>query len=100
MSSLPDKIRNKLKINAAIYNAQQIIELQNTFGSFKNWLDQQRGLTLKKWVLLFKNKFKFTGGEITKEFVISTGYLPGAHDENCKFYGQIKEIKQHKNKTT
>lgn len=32
-------IRNKLKVNAAIINAQKIIELQKEYGSFKGWLD-------------------------------------------------------------
>ena len=32
-------IRNKLKIHAAMYNAQQIVELQKEFGSFRKWLD-------------------------------------------------------------
>lgn len=77
-------IRNKLKINAAIYNAKKIIELQKEFGSFKNWLNKNHPLDLKSWIKLFKKTFKFTGNEITKEFLISTGYLPGAHIETCK----------------
>ena len=38
---------------------------------------------------LFKRTFVFTGGEITGEFLISTGYLPGAHDESCPVYAKI-----------
>ena len=76
-------IRNKLKINAAIYNAQQILALQREHGSFKNWLDTQKLKDKSEWVKLFKRTFKFTGGEITGEFLMSTGYLPGAHAEQC-----------------
>ena len=32
-------VRNRLKINAAIYNAQQILVLRQEYGSFQNWLD-------------------------------------------------------------
>lgn len=85
-------IRNKLKINAAIHNANQIIALQKEHGSFKNWLDKNHPLTREEWVKLFKKTFKFTGGEITNEFLMSTGYLPGAHSSDCKIYKRV--IKQ------
>ena len=85
-------IRNKLKVNAAIHNANQIIELQKEYGSFKSWLDHHHPKTKAEWVKLFKKTFKFTGGEITNEFLMSTGYLPGAHDENCSVYAQIKNL--------
>jgi DNA-3-methyladenine glycosylase I len=76
-------IRNKLKVNAAIHNAQQIQQLQAEFGSFKAWLDHHHPMPKTDWVKLFKKTFKFTGGEITGEFLMSTGYLPGAHDADC-----------------
>jgi len=82
-------IRNKLKVNAVIHNAKQIIHLQREYGSFKSWLDHQHPLTKDEWVKLFKKTFKFTGGEITKEFLMSTGYLPGAHIESCPVYHEI-----------
>ncbi len=85
-------IRNKLKVNAAIYNAQQIIALQKEHGSFKNWLDKMHPLTKDEWVKLFKKTFKFTGGEITNEFLMSTGYLKGAHDDNCPIYKVILKL--------
>lgn len=76
-------VRNKLKVNAAIHNAQQIQQLQSEFGSFKAWLDYHHPMPKTDWVKLFKKTFKFTGGEITGEFLMSTGYLPGAHDADC-----------------
>jgi DNA-3-methyladenine glycosylase I len=86
-------IRNKLKINAAIANAQSILRLQKEFGSFKNWLDQHHPLTKEEWVKLFKRTFKFTGGEIVNEFLMSTGYLPGAHESNCIVYKKVLKAK-------
>ncbi len=82
-------IRNKLKVNAAIYNAGQIIKFQKEFGSFKAWLDKNHPLKLEAWVKLFKKNFKFTGGEITNEFLISTGYLKGAHIKTCSVYNNV-----------
>ncbi|MEM6297385.1 MAG: DNA-3-methyladenine glycosylase I [Bacteroidota bacterium] len=83
-------IRNKLKVNAAIYNAQQILKLQATYGSFKAWLNAHHPQEKPDWVKLFKKTFKFTGGEITGEFLMSTGYLPGAHEESCPIFKEIQ----------
>ncbi len=82
-------IRNKLKINAAIFNAQKIVDIQGEYGSFKSWLDHNHPLLLDDWVELFKKRFKFTGKEITKEFLLSTGYLKGAHEKDCPILGKI-----------
>jgi DNA-3-methyladenine glycosylase I len=63
-------IRNRLKINAAIYNAQQIKLIQQEFGSFKSWLDHHCENTRLQWTQLFKKTFKFVGGEIVNEFLM------------------------------
>jgi DNA-3-methyladenine glycosylase I len=83
-------IRNRLKINAAIHNARVILDLQQKHGSFKNWLDAHHANSKENWVKIFKKTFLFTGGEIVNEFLMSTGYLPGAHTENCPVYHKIK----------
>ena len=82
-------IRNKLKVNAAIHNAQRIMELQQTFGSWQNWLDHHHPLEKEAWVKLFRINFKFVGGEIVNEFLMSTGYLRGSHDEGCPIYEKV-----------
>ena len=86
-------IRNRLKVQAAVYNAQQILMLQQEYGSFKNWLDAHHPLELAQWVKLFKQHFKFVGGEIVNEFLMSTGYLPGAHVEDCPIYAKVLAAK-------
>jgi DNA-3-methyladenine glycosylase I len=86
----PGVIRNRLKINAAIVNAQRIMELNKEYGSFKKWLDTHHPSSLEEWTKLFKKTFVFTGGEIVREFLVSTGYLEGAHTEDCYIYGQVK----------
>ncbi len=85
----PGIIRNKLKVNAAIENAKAILLLQKEFGSFENWLAQHHPKPITEWVKLFKKTFKFTGGEIVNEFLMSTGYLPGAHSSNCEIYAAV-----------
>lgn len=86
-------IRNKLKVNAAIVNAQRILEIQEEFGSFQNWLDEHHPQSKEDWVKLFRKHFKFVGGEIVNEFLMSTGYLKGAHNEDCPIYQKVLEQK-------
>lgn len=88
-------IRNRLKIDATIHNAKCILVIQKEFGSFKNWLDYHHPKSKEEWVKLFKTTFRFTGGEIVNEFLMSTGYLPGAHIESCPI---MKKVLKHKPK--
>jgi DNA-3-methyladenine glycosylase I len=88
-------IRNRLKINAAVENARVIRKIQEETGSFSKWLDMH---SMKisdpgDWTRLFRKTFRFTGGEIVNEFLMSTGYLPGAHSPDCPVFGRIKKIK-------
>lgn len=83
-------IRNRLKVNAVVYNAKQIQLIKHEFGTFKNWLDQHHPKSLVEWIKLFKKTFKFVGGEIVNEFLMSTGYLPGAHTEDCEIFEKVK----------
>ena len=85
-------IRNRLKVKAVIENARRIQGLRPEFGSFKGWLDAHHPLNLEEWTRLFKKTFVFTGGEIVNEFLVSTGYLPGAHDLDCPVYWQIDRL--------
>ena len=79
-------IRNRLKVDASIENAKRLLGIQKSHGSFAAWLDAHHPLEKPEWVKLFKRTFVFTGGEITGEFLMSTGYLPGAHVESCPVY--------------
>ena len=85
-------IRNRLKVDAAIENARRILELREEHGSFAAWLDAHHPRSKAEWVKLFKNTFRFTGGEITGEFLMSIGYLPGAHDPECPVYAAIAAL--------
>lgn len=82
-------IRNRLKVNAAIENARTILMLQQEFGSFSQWLAQHHPQPKEDWVKLFKKTFRFTGGEIVNEFLMSIGFLPGAHAEDCPVHQQL-----------
>lgn len=86
-------IRNRLKVNAAIENARTILVLQKQFGSFSAWIDAHHPLTKTEWTKLFKKTFRFTGGEIVNEFLMSIGYLPGAHVESCLVYKKVLRSK-------
>ena len=88
----PGIIRMRAKVLAAIANAQRIQELQTSHGSFMAWLDAYHPLPIVDWVKLFKKNFKFMGKETTKEFLMATSYLKGAHDDDCPIQSLI--IKQ------
>jgi len=82
-------IRNRLKVDAVIENAKRIQALRESHGSFAAWLDANHPKSRDEWRRLFKQTFVFTGGEIVGEFLISTGYLPGAHRIECPVYREI-----------
>jgi DNA-3-methyladenine glycosylase I len=82
-------IRNRLKVAAIIHNAGVIRELQAEHGSFGHWLEHHHPLSHADWITLFKRTFRFTGPEITGEFLMSTGYLPGAHRDDCPVQARI-----------
>jgi DNA-3-methyladenine glycosylase I len=82
-------IRNRLKVNAAIENARRLRALRSRFGGFAGWLDAHHPLDTTGWRALFKRTFVFTGGEIVREFLVSTGYLAGAHEPGCGVYAKV-----------
>jgi DNA-3-methyladenine glycosylase I len=85
----PGIVRNRLKIDAAISNARRILDLRASHGSFAGWLAAHHPRSKEEWVKLFKRTFRFTGGEIVGEFLMSIGYLPGAHVPSCPVYQRI-----------
>ncbi|HVN89458.1 MAG TPA: DNA-3-methyladenine glycosylase I [Candidatus Binataceae bacterium] len=89
----PGIIRNRLKVDAAIANAKTIQQLRESHGGFARWIAAHHPLTKPEWVKLFKKTFAFTGGEITGEFLMSIGYLPGTHIETCPVYKKIARLK-------
>ena len=85
-------IRNRLKIAAIIENARRLKALRASHGGFSAWLEAHHPLDNPAWVKLFRSTFKFAGPEIVGEFLMSTGYLPGAHHEDCPVYAQIAAL--------
>jgi DNA-3-methyladenine glycosylase I len=85
-------VRNRRKVDAAIENARRIQALRAAHGSFKGWLDAHHPRSREDWVQLFRETFVFTGGEIVGEFLLSSGYLPGAHQPDCPVYSQIAAL--------
>jgi DNA-3-methyladenine glycosylase I len=85
----PGIIRNRLKIKAAITNARRFQEIRAEAGSVAAWLDRHYPRDKAGWIKLFAKNFAFTGGEIVGEFLMSLGYLPGAHGEECPRYAAI-----------
>jgi len=82
-------IRNRLKVEAAIANARTVLALRKSHGGFHAWIAAHHPRPKAEWVKLFRQTFRFTGGEIVGEFLMSTGVLPGAHRESCPVYARI-----------
>ncbi len=82
-------IRNRLKIGAVIENARRLQSIRATDGGFAAWIDAHHPREKDAWVKLFRKSFKFMGGEVVGEFLLSIGYLPGAHREDCPVFARI-----------
>ena len=82
-------VRNRLKVAAVINNARVIQQLRQSHGSFHAWLEAHHPQSLEEWTRLFRRTFRFTGGLIVHEFLMSLGYLPGAHEPDCPVYARI-----------
>ena len=88
----PGIIRNRLKIDAIINNARTIQGLRKSHGGFDGWLAANHPRDKAAWVKLFRSTFRFTGGEIVGEFLMSLGYLPGAHAADCPVFAAIMPL--------
>jgi DNA-3-methyladenine glycosylase I len=84
-------IRNRLKIEATTENARRIQALRQSHGSFAGWLETHHPRPQEEWTRLFRQTFRFTGGQIVTEFLLSLGYLPGAHEPDCPVFARILE---------
>lgn len=88
----PGVVRHRGKLEAIIENAKRILVIQKEYGSFADWIDRQQAKDRADWVKIFKKTFKFTGGEIVGEFLMSIGKLPGAHRPDCPVALRIKAL--------
>jgi DNA-3-methyladenine glycosylase I len=101
-------IRNRLKINSAVTNANAFLEVKREFGSFAEYvwrfvdgkpLTRKRGapLAAKTEVSdalskdLLKRGFKFVGSTICYSFMQAVG-LVNDHDASCFRYREVRKI--------
>ena len=56
---------------------------------FHGWLEAHHPRPAAEWTRLFRQTFRFTGGLIVGEFLMSLGYLRGAHEPDCPVYSRI-----------
>ena len=85
----PAIVRNRLKVDAAIANARTLQAMRDSHGGFAAWLRAHHPQRKAEWVRLFRKNLRFTGGEITGEFLTSIGYLPSPHREDCPVHAEI-----------
>jgi DNA-3-methyladenine glycosylase I len=85
-------VRNRQKIEAVIANARRIQDLRRSHGSFHRWIEAHHPRPPAEWTRLFRQNFRFTGGLIVGEFLMSIGYLPGAHEPECPVYARVRAL--------
>jgi DNA-3-methyladenine glycosylase I len=85
-------VRNRRKIDAVIENARRIARLREGHGGFAGWLDAHHPLDKAEWVKLLRRTFVFMGPEVVGEFLMSLGYLPGAHRPDCPVNAKIRRL--------
>ncbi|MCK4798326.1 MAG: DNA-3-methyladenine glycosylase I [Spirochaetes bacterium] len=82
---LQDKsiIRNRLKITATIYNAQQFINIVKEYGNFNNFIHSLPINNREEILKIFKKRFRFIGPLIVEEFMMSVGLWKVKHEKDC-----------------
>lgn len=88
----PRIIRNRRKVAAVVHNARMIVVMRGQYGSFARWIAAHHPVSLKEWVKIFRQVFVFMGPEIVNEFLMSTGWLPGAHRTTCPVFKAIEAL--------
>lgn len=86
-------IRNRLKVESIVENAKRLRAIRESHGGFAGWLDHHHPRAKDDWVKLFRQTFRFMGGEVVNEFLMSIGYLPGPHREDCPVYKRIQRLR-------
>ncbi len=86
-------IRNRLKVTAIVQNAHVLRDLRESHGGFAAWLAAHHPRALPDWVTLFRSRFRFCGPEIVSEFLMSIGYLGGAHRSDCPVYAAVAALR-------
>lgn len=89
----PGIIRNRRKVDAAIENARRIRALRDSHGGLAGWLAAHHPRDKTDWVKLLRGSFVFMGPEVVGEFLMSIGYLPGAHRPDCPVQKQIASLR-------
>jgi DNA-3-methyladenine glycosylase I len=85
-------IRNRRKVDAIVENGKRIQALRASHGGFNKWIGANHPRELAEWVKLFRATFVFMGSEVVNEFLMSTGYLPGAHHPDCPVFKKIAKL--------
>ena len=72
-------IRNRKKIEACVFNAQVIQELQKEHGSFCHWYYNLPGDDLTTLQKTLRQTFKFMGPEIARMWLMASGRIAVDH---------------------
>lgn len=76
-------VRHEKKIAATIYNAQQLLHIQQRYGSFQAFLNM---LAPSEYVEQLRKLFKHVGPSTAQSFLMACGYLAPEHEKRCYLY--------------
>ena len=75
-------IRNSLKIQAVVYNAQIILGIQRKYGGFSHWFyDILEGAAYPSLKKILRKHFKFMGPELSRMWLMASGRISRAEGE-------------------
>lgn len=78
-------IRNRLKIQAVVYNAQIIQKIQGKYGGFSHWFyDILEGVAYPSLQKILSKHFKFMGPELSRMWLMASGRISRAEGETYK----------------
>ena len=69
-------VRNRLKIEATIYNAKKIVTIQKEYGSFTHWFYEiLKGDSYPSLQTIISAHFKFMGPELCRMWLMASGRI-------------------------
>jgi DNA-3-methyladenine glycosylase I len=81
----PAIIRNRIKVQATIYNAQRLLEIQQIHGSFTHWFyDVLEGNSYQVLQKELSLNFKFIGPELCRMWLMAAGRITMSEGDSCR----------------
>ncbi len=84
----PGIIRNRRKIEAAVYNAGRFVEIVGEHSSFDSFMTKLSVNDRDEVLRIFRKNFRFMGPLIVEEFMMSVGFWKVKHEKTCFMFNE------------